>query len=440
MSRQRKLFWTTTALVFGLVIGASHVSAQNPPKDFIVPELKGSPQDLEKLEKLMPPRPVVKNQVELPRYPDPKSRQAQKKKTKKIKKIKTAKQSKPAPKTTRAPQTLKIDGGKRYSYQNPKPTRLDRPLKSKATSHPVYVFERRERTAQPVQRYSYKQSTHKPTFTHTRGATAQVYASKTCYTKLHTPAQYKTVSERVLVKEARVRKHVIPAQYREVERRVITKPEQVKIKRHAARYGYVKERVLVKPERVHVRQHPAKVRHVTERVLVSPAQKRVHITPPEYGYVNRRVQIAPATSHWTVSQRRGHCGTHPVYCHVQTPPQYVDQTQRVLMRPGQQTVQNIPARYQNVRRQVLVKPAYNERIVSSAVYKTIKRKVVLSPAWDERLISPAKYKIVRERVLVHPAREEIHREPAIYKTITKNVLVSREKTHYQRVHVNKGGC
>lgn len=439
MNRQRKLVWTTTtALVFGLFIGASNVSAQSAPKDFIVPELKGSPQDLQKLEKLMPPRPVVKDQVVLPRYPDPKSKKAQKKKTKKIK---TAKKAKPAQTKSRPAKTLKIDGGKNYSYQKSKPTRLVRPIKSKATSRPVYVFERGgKKRAQPVQRYSYTQPAPQPTFTHTPKKYVHAQTTKTCYIQRHTPAQYKTVSERVLVKEARVRKHIIPARYREVERRVITRPEKVKIRRHAAKYGYVKERVLVKPERVHIRQHPAKIRHVSERVLVSPAQRRVHEKPPEYRFVNRRVQVAPAQSHWTVSQHRGHCGINPVYCRVQTPPQYVDQTQRVLVRPGQRYVQNIPAQYRNIRRQVVVKPAYNERIVSPAVFKTIKRKVQLSPAWDERLISPAKYKIVRERVLVHPARKEIHREPAIYKTITKNVLVSREKTHYQRVHVNKGGC
>jgi len=65
-----------------------------------------------------------------------------------------------------------------------------------------------------------------------------------CYTK--TPAVYKNVQERVIVREASVQEKIIPAKYGTVTKKVIDRPEAVKTRTIPAVYKNVKVKKLVK--------------------------------------------------------------------------------------------------------------------------------------------------------------------------------------------------
>ncbi len=88
-----------------------------------------------------------------------------------------------------------------------------------------------------------------------------------CYTK--TPAVYKNVQERVIVREASVQEKIIPAKYGFVAKRVIDRPEAVKTRAIPAVYKNVKVKKMVRDAQQKEITHPAVYKNVVKKELVS---------------------------------------------------------------------------------------------------------------------------------------------------------------------------
>lgn len=114
------------------------------------------------------------------------------------------------------------------------------------------------------------------------------------------PAQYKTVSKRVLKSPATTREVEIPAQYQTVTKRVLKTPATTR--------------------EIEI---PAQYKTITKRVLKSPATTRKIEIPAQYETVTEQVQVSDAKMTWV-----------PVLCEVNVTSAKVREIQGALKKEG----------------------------------------------------------------------------------------------------------
>jgi len=181
-----------------------------------------------------------------------------------------------------------------------------------------------------------------------------------CYARVLAPAKYKTVTEKVLVKDA--------------SEKIVTIP---------AKYGYKTQKVLV--------------REPSEKIVVVPAR---------YKTVTEKVLVAPATTTWKKGNRArngacstGDCDRVPgstgeVMCLVNKPAQYRTVTKKVLLSPATTKTIPVPAQYKTVRVKTIVQPASTKTIPVPAQYRTVTKKVLVSEpvlTWKEVRCKSVRY-------------------------------------------------
>jgi len=160
-----------------------------------------------------------------------------------------------------------------------------------------------------------------------------------CYAKAFIPPQYKTITERVMTKEASETIEIIPAEYKWVE----------------------------------------------ERVMVKECSKQLEQTPAEYKTQERTVMIKPGHTGW-VLEKTARCSTddnkvlRDVYCLVTTPPEYKTFTTQCQVKPACVREVTIPAQYETVRRQVVACPARTRKNCIAAEYEDIQKTVLVCDA------------------------------------------------------------
>lgn len=202
-----------------------------------------------------------------------------------------------------------------------------------------------------------------------------------CFAKVVIPPQYKTVTERVLKRQASERIEVIPAKYEKVSEKVLVAGEVQKLEVIPATFAWEEETVMVKPAVKKIVEVPAKYETVQEKVLVSAAR-----------------------TEWKK-------GTGPV--------QRIDQSTGEIM-----CLVEVPAEYKTVSKQVLKSPAATQVVEVPAVYKTVKKRVMKTPPTTKTVSIPAKYKEMEVTHMVSPATEQRIAIPEEWQTVSKKVLVS----------------
>ncbi len=160
-----------------------------------------------------------------------------------------------------------------------------------------------------------------------------------CYVKQYVPPQYRTVKERVLVREASEQVEVVPARYEWVE----------------------------------------------ERICVKDGAKELEVAPAEFATREQTLQVQPPRTDWEVNTnaRCAAATNEPakdVYCLVKRPGvQKTIQTQCMVAPPRVREV-SVPAEYQTVRRQKLVCPATTRTVHIPAQYTEIEKTVKVCDA------------------------------------------------------------
>jgi hypothetical protein len=168
-----------------------------------------------------------------------------------------------------------------------------------------------------------------------------------CYTKVWIPPEFKSVTERVLVKEASERLEIIPAKYETVEERVCVKDASKELREIPAEY---KDREMtVQVESAH-----------TDWIVT----KDEKCTPPN-------VEQASLKENGSRQTR----ATHDVFCLVDHPPRTETLHVQCQAKPPCVKEEVIPAQYETIRRQKLVSAASTRRICIPAEYRTVEKTV-----------------------------------------------------------------
>jgi hypothetical protein len=160
-----------------------------------------------------------------------------------------------------------------------------------------------------------------------------------CYAKVYIPPEYKTVAERVMVREAYEQLEVVPAQYEWVE----------------------------------------------ERVCVKDASQELQVAPAEFATREQTFEVQPATTEWEVN-KNARCVAYPnqpardIFCLVSHPSMEKTVKSQCLAKPAGVQAVTIPAEYQTVRRQKLVCPATTRKVCVPAEYTDIQKTVKVCDA------------------------------------------------------------
>jgi len=156
-----------------------------------------------------------------------------------------------------------------------------------------------------------------------------------CYAKVFVPPEYKTVTERDLVKEASERIEITPAEYKWVEERIMTKE----------------------------------------------ASKQLVEIPATYKWEEKSVCVKPAYKGWVMEKKTrcaGDSKPRDVFCLVSTPAEFKTIRTQVMATPACVREEIIPAQYDTVRRQIVATPPTTRKVCIPAEYAEHERTVLVA--------------------------------------------------------------
>ena len=262
-----------------------------------------------------------------------------------------------------------------------------------------------------------------------------------CYSQVVIPAQYRTESSTVVVRQATERLEIIPAKYNFVEENVLVSEASVKYNVVPATFKTEKEEIEISPARsewvsgsIHssVAANPGvlsiaadggvpvetakagqcfveyyegpQYEQKLEKVLISEASETIKIVPAKYEWQEQKELVAAAT----------HKMVEIPAVYETTMEKIKVQDARVEWQKGRGAVEKINNSTGDIMCLVEI----------PAVYKTVEKTTMKSPPTSKLVAEPAKFESVRVRKLVDEARQVRAAIPARYREIGKQVKVS----------------
>ena len=238
-------------------------------------------------------------------------------------------------------------------------------------------------------------------------------------------------------------KVVIPAQYKTVTEKIVASPESTKLTIVPAQYKTVKEKILETPASTKIITVPATYKTETKTITVSPAytEWRTGINPDARVASSALLSAAKAGGIDLEKAQSGTC-----YYEFYVAPQYKTITEKVLDTAASTQIIAKPATFKVGSKKVLVTPETTKLVTVPAVYKTVTEKIKVAPAkkvWKETKCKdkdcaveemmclvdiPAEYRTVTKQVLVTPETTKTIKIPAVYKTVPTNEVASPAST------------
>ncbi|PID60262.1 MAG: hypothetical protein CSB44_11045 [Gammaproteobacteria bacterium] len=215
-------------------------------------------------------------------------------------------------------------------------------------------------------------------------------------------AEFETVEERVVVKEASSRVIDVPAVFRNETESVLVEPARSEWKAGRgpieridnstgeimclveipARYETITKTVLDTPASTRTVDIPAEYKTIKVRRLVKPASERREQVEAEYKDVDVSVKESEAQFFWLAKgEDAGEADyTGQEVCLVEHPAEFQNVKVSVIKEPASFKSTSVPARYQTIEMQKLVTPASEKRIVIPERSRTITSQVQVEPS------------------------------------------------------------
>ena len=235
------------------------------------------------------------------------------------------------------------------------------------------------------------------------------------------PAKYKTVTEKVLVKPAYTTWKVsecsggaclpdqVPGRVSGSRDRIDQATGEVMcLVEVPAQYRTITKRVMVTPPTTKRITIPAEYKTVTVRKMVTPPQERVVNIPEQFQTVTKTAKISDAETYWcTVGTNGKSCkagsgkvgrATGDVLCLNAKPAQYRTITKRVVNTPASTKRITIPARYKTVKVRKMVTPPAERRITIPASYQTVSRTEKVSDGHMEWMPVLCQVNMTRDKI------------------------------------------
>lgn len=228
------------------------------------------------------------------------------------------------------------------------------------------------------------------------------------YKKIKTfPAQYKTVTERVLVKEEGERLEIVPAVYE-------TKDVVVTIKEASYKLEVI----------------PGEYTKQSINYTAKEDASKLRVIPATFGSDSQTIEIKPASAVWQMSKKAPDCASsNPddcrYWCYKPIPAQFKTVALTKLSSDARTEKSAVPGNDKTYSKAVQSKRPSTRRIEIPAQTKVVKKTVMVTPPTTRVVKIPAQYSNITKTVLVKDAWAEEVTVPAKYKTVTKEVLVKK---------------
>lgn len=200
----------------------------------------------------------------------------------------------------------------------------------------------------------------------------------------------------------------VPDEYATVEIQKLKKAGTAKLIKAKPEYRTETERVVIKEATFKYVSKPATYETVEKQVLVKAGYCTREVIPAKYTYkqTNKRL-VAEATGKWVRKKKAPNCfSENPDDCYImcweKVPAQYAYDSERILVEDQKEIIKEVDPVYKTMKVQVIKTPATYERVEIPAVYKTIKKQVLVNSDCleDKYETTPDQYTTVKEKRLV----------------------------------------
>ena len=232
--------------------------------------------------------------------------------------------------------------------------------------------------------------------------------TKAAYKKIVThPAEYKTVTERVLTKAASTRLATVPAVY---ETRDVV--------------------VIVKEASYKLQVVPGSYETETLTYTAKEDGSKLSVVPATFQSDSETIEIKPATAVWQMSDKAPDCESSDpndcrYWCYVPVPSESITIPFTKLNVDAHINRASVSGFNKTYTKTVVAKEPTTRRIDIPEVTKVVKKTVMVTPPSTRVIDIPAEYSTISKVVLVKDAWSQDNTVPAKYKTVTKEVLVQK---------------
>jgi hypothetical protein len=252
------------------------------------------------------------------------------------------------------------------------------------------------------------------------GVNLEMIEPNHCLKEYYVPAQYKTVTEEVVVQEEHNETKVIPAEFDTVEETVVVVPERNETVEIPPEYETVEEKVLVEeaktiwkkgqnpasklpgatgeimclvkvpakyktlkkkvvktPAHTEAKTIPAETKTVKVKKMISAPKTEVVTIPAETKIIEKKVLETPAKFIWIPADQKPQAGWKPtgnMVCLVEIPAKTKEITKVVLDTPETLKEEIIPAKTKTVKVKKLLSPAKTVKVPVEAEYRMLKKR------------------------------------------------------------------
>ena len=183
-------------------------------------------------------------------------------------------------------------------------------------------------------------------------------------------------------------------------------PAYKKIVTHPAEYKTVTEKVLIKEATEKLKIVPAVWETKTINYTAKEDANKLNVINAVFSKGSQTIETKATSASWQMSGRKPGCESNDpndcrYWCYKPVPATYVNVPLTKLSSDAKTESIKVAGYDKSYNRTVIVKKETTKSITIPAVYSTISKTVLVKDAWQEEVTVPAKYKSVQKEVLVN---------------------------------------
>ncbi|CAL2101356.1 OmpA family protein [Tenacibaculum sp. 190130A14a] len=183
-------------------------------------------------------------------------------------------------------------------------------------------------------------------------------------------------------------------------------PAYKKIVTHPAEYKTVTERVMIKEAGQRLEVVPAVWENKVVTYTAKEDANRLRVVKATFRPDEETIETKAASARWEMSEKAPDCESSDpndcrYWCYKPTPATFVTIPITKLSSDANTQKIAVPGFEKTYTKRVMVQPPTTRSIEIPAVYKEIRKTVLVKDAWQEEITVPAKYKTVTKEVLIN---------------------------------------
>ncbi|TVZ57121.1 OmpA family protein [Lutibacter sp. Hel_I_33_5] len=183
-------------------------------------------------------------------------------------------------------------------------------------------------------------------------------------------------------------------------------PAYKKIVTHPAEYKTVTERVMTKEAGQRLVVVPAVWDTKTISYTAKEDGSRLRVVKASFASDSQTIETKAASAQWEMSEKAPDCESSDpndcrYWCYKPIPAKYVTVPLTKLANDASTQSSPVPGYEKTYTKRVMITPPSTKSVEIPAVYSTIKKTVLVKDAWQEAVTVPARYKTVTKEVLVN---------------------------------------